>query len=117
MSSPPNSTWSAKPAGCRETLPAAETQRTSKRYSPVGSAGKRAKWRGLVRNACVALGNSGLGPGDPRYEEIRARLAQLAAGDDAIVAEHAQWALSRLGPAKKLPQAPKAQVVPPGAQR
>ena len=82
-----------------------------------GNPVKRTKWRGLVRNACVALGNSGLGPGDPRYEEIRARLAQLAAGDDAIVAEHAQWALSRLGPAKKLPQAPKAQVVPPGAQR
>jgi epoxyqueuosine reductase len=62
-----------------------------------GSPVKRAKWRGLVRNACVALGNSGLRPGNSRYEEICARLAELAAADDAILAEHAQWALSRLG--------------------
>jgi epoxyqueuosine reductase len=82
-----------------------------------GSPVKRTKLRGLVRNACVALGNSGLRPGDPRYEEIRARLAQLAAGDDAVIAEHAQWALSRLVSVKKLPQAPQARVVPPGAQR
>jgi hypothetical protein len=34
--------------------------------------------------------------GEPRYEEIRARLAQWAVGGDAIVAEHAQWALSRI---------------------
>ncbi len=82
-----------------------------------GSPVKRTKWRGLVRNACVALGNSGLRSGEPRYEEIRARLAQLAASGDAIVAEHAQWALSRLAATTKLPQAPKAQVVPPGARR
>jgi epoxyqueuosine reductase len=82
-----------------------------------GSPVKRTKWRGLVRNACVALGNSGVRPGEPRYEEIRARLARLAAADDAILAEHAQWALGRLGAGAQLPQAPAAQVVPPGAQR
>jgi epoxyqueuosine reductase len=82
-----------------------------------GSPMKRAKWRGLVRNACVALGNSGLRPGEPRYEEICDRLARLAAADDAVIAEHAQWALGRLGPGPKLPQVPAAQVVPPGAQR
>ena len=62
------------------------------RNSPV----KRTKWRGLIRNACIALGNSGLRAGDPRYEEICARLAQLAAADDILIAEHAGWALIRL---------------------
>jgi epoxyqueuosine reductase len=61
-----------------------------------GSPVKRAKWRGLMRNACVALGNSGLRPGEPRYAEICARLSEIAASTDAILAEHAQWALTRL---------------------
>jgi epoxyqueuosine reductase len=62
-----------------------------------GSPVKRAKWRGLVRNACVAIGNSGLRPGEPRYAEICARLSELAASGDALLAEHAQWALARIG--------------------
>jgi epoxyqueuosine reductase len=62
-----------------------------------GSPVKRAKWRGLVRNACIAIGNSGLRPGEPRHPEISARLLQLAASGDNILAEHAQWALDRLG--------------------
>jgi epoxyqueuosine reductase len=70
-----------------------------------GSPVKRAKWRGLVRNACVAIGNSGLRPGEPRYEEICARLSELAASGDAIITEHAQWALARLGFSFTLPQA------------
>jgi len=61
-----------------------------------GSAVKRAKWRGLVRNACVALGNSQMARGS----EIRARivplLERLAASDDSLLAEHARWALQRL---------------------
>jgi len=83
------------------------------RRSPV----KRAKWRRLVRNACVAIGNSGLRPGDPRYEEIRLRLSRLADSDDAMLAEHARWALDRLYFPEKLPQALPAQVVPPKGQR
>ena len=70
-----------------------EDFRTEFRGSPV----KRAKRRGMVRNACVAIGNSGLRPGEPRYAEIRARLSELASSDDAIFADHAQWALDRLG--------------------
>jgi epoxyqueuosine reductase len=61
-----------------------------------GSPVKRAKWRGLVRNACIAIGNSGLRPGEPRDLEIRGRLSQLASSGDTILAEHAQWALNRL---------------------
>jgi epoxyqueuosine reductase len=70
------------------------------RKSPV----KRAKWRGLLRNACVAIGNSGVRRGEPRYQEICARLSQLAAGEDAILAEHAQWALERIGFITQAPQ-------------
>jgi hypothetical protein len=63
----------------------------------------------------VALGNSALRAGDPRYEEICDRLADLAAADDAIIAEHARWALDRL--TSKLPQPSAPQVVPPSQQR
>jgi epoxyqueuosine reductase len=82
-----------------------------------GSPVKRTKWRGLVRNVCIALGNSGLHAGEPRYEEIRARLGQLAAGGDAMVAEHAQWALHRLETSAKIPQDLAPRVVPPSEQR
>jgi epoxyqueuosine reductase len=61
-----------------------------------GSPVKRTKWRGLVRNACIAIGNSRLRPGEPRYDEICARLSELAASSDPILSEHAQWALDRL---------------------
>ena len=81
-----------------------------------GSPVKRTKWRGLVRNACIAIGNSRLRPGEPRYREICARLSELAASGDAILAEHAQWALDRLGFPASLPQAPAARVVPLGRQ-
>jgi epoxyqueuosine reductase len=81
-----------------------------------GSPVKRAKWRGLVRNACIAIGNSGLRPGEPRYREICARLSDLAASGEAILAEHAQWALDRLGFSSNLPQVLAPRVVPPGGQ-
>jgi len=61
-----------------------------------GSPVKRAKWRGLVRNACVAIGNSGLRPDEPRYAEICARLSELVASNDPLLANHAQWALARI---------------------
>lgn len=61
-----------------------------------GSPVKRTKWRGLLRNACVAIGNSGLRPGKPGYDNIVARLAALAESDDDVLAEHARWALNRV---------------------
>lgn len=81
-----------------------------------GSPVKRTKWRGLVRNACVAIGNSGWRPGEPRYGEICARLAELAASGDAVLSEHARWALARLGNSSGLPQASAGRVVPPEAR-
>jgi len=62
-----------------------------------GSAVKRAKWRGLVRNACVALGNSGVARGSEAHAHIVALLERLAGSDDPLIAEHAQWAMKRLG--------------------
>ena len=61
-----------------------------------GSAVKRAKWRGLVRNACVSLGNAQLTPGSDAYQSISLLLSRLADSDDALIAEHARWALARL---------------------
>ena len=63
-----------------------------------GSAVKRTKWRGLVRNTCVALGNSALTPSSSEYAKISALLERLAASDDAVLAEHARWALACLRP-------------------
>src|SRR6202034_3305193 len=61
-----------------------------------GSAVKRAKWRGLVRNACVALGNSGIAAGEERHARAVRLLERLASSDDALISEHARWALARL---------------------
>ena len=55
------------------------------RRSPV----KRTKRRGLLRNVAVALGNTR----DPARREV---LERLAADEDEVVREHAEWALGRL---------------------
>ncbi len=71
---------------------------TQKDFSEIfrGSAVKRAKWRGLVRNACVALGNAQIERGSDTYLRVSLRLSLLADLDDALIAEHARWALARL---------------------
>jgi epoxyqueuosine reductase len=61
-----------------------------------GSPVKRTKWRGLVRNACVALGNSVPPRGSHHHERISALLTRLSASADPLIAESAQWALSRI---------------------
>jgi len=54
-----------------------------------GSPVKRARYSGLLRNACIAMGNSG----DQRFLP---RLRELAEDEDAEIASHARWALARL---------------------
>jgi epoxyqueuosine reductase len=54
-------------------------------HSPI----KRAKYRGWLRNLCVAMGNSGDASFIPWLERAREH-------PDAIVREHATWALERL---------------------
>jgi epoxyqueuosine reductase len=61
-----------------------------------GSPVKRAKWRGLMRNTCIALGNSGVRRGMAAHDRISNMLERLAASQDPVLAESAQWALSRI---------------------
>ena len=53
----------------------------------------RAKRRGLLRNAAIALGNS-------RMEQAREPLQRLAADPEVLIASHAAWALTRMDEAQ-----------------
>ena len=70
-----------------------EEFRQNFRSSPL----RRTKWRGLIRNACVAAGNLAdrYKADAPERMRLRKRLDELAASADPLVAEHAAWALSR----------------------
>jgi epoxyqueuosine reductase len=54
-----------------------------------GSPIKRAKYQGFRRNTAVAMGNSGDASLVPLLEE-------LTRDKDAVVAEHARWALQKI---------------------
>jgi epoxyqueuosine reductase len=54
-----------------------------------GSPIKRAKYQGFRRNVAVTMGNSG-------NLVFRPLLEEMAKDEDAVVAEHAQWALQKL---------------------
>jgi epoxyqueuosine reductase len=57
---------------------------------------KRARYQGLLRNALVAAGNSG----DAAFAPLLRRHVE---GADPLLAEHACWALERLGVAISAP--------------
>ncbi len=61
-----------------------------------GSPIKRTKWRGLMRNTCIALGNSGVRRGTASHARISALLERLAGSREQVIAESARWALSRI---------------------
>jgi epoxyqueuosine reductase len=54
-----------------------------------GSPLERTKYSGFRRNLALAMGNSG----EQRFLPL---LREMAAGDDATVAEHARWAIAKL---------------------
>jgi epoxyqueuosine reductase len=54
-----------------------------------GSPARRAKLRGLRRNAAIAMGNSG-------DREFLPMLEKLRDDEDEVVAESAEWALQKL---------------------
>ena len=55
-----------------------------------GTPVTRARYSGFLRNVVIAMGNQ-------RRAEYRPALERLAASEDAMVAEHARWALKQLG--------------------
>ena len=55
-----------------------------------GSAIKRARWRGLMRNLAVAMGNT-------RSPDMIPELRSLLNTDDPMVRRHAAWALAQIG--------------------
>jgi epoxyqueuosine reductase len=61
-----------------------------------GSPIKRTKWRGLLRNTCIALGNSGLRANAVAQAGSIQLLQRLESSPDQIIAESARWALSRI---------------------
>jgi epoxyqueuosine reductase len=61
-----------------------------------GSAMKRTKWRGLVRNSCIALGNAKLQRLKPEHRGAIAVLERLAKSGDQVIAVSAQWAVGRI---------------------
>jgi epoxyqueuosine reductase len=62
------------------------------RASPI----KRAKYRGIIRNSCVALGNSNVKRDSPAHIRVTNLLSRLSENSDEIISEHARWALDRL---------------------
>ena len=50
---------------------------------------RRTRYRGLIRNALVAAGNSG-------DASLASSIQRHADSSDAMLAEHARWALTRL---------------------
>lgn len=54
-----------------------------------GSAVKRSRYAGFLRNVAVAMGNA-------RSEKFREPLLRLAQSPEPLVAEHARWALEQL---------------------
>jgi epoxyqueuosine reductase len=61
-----------------------------------GSPIKRTKWQGLIRNVCVALGNSNFNGDLAAFKRISSVLTRLAASSDPAISESAQWAVSRI---------------------
>ncbi len=62
-----------------------------------GSPLKRTKWRGLMRNLLVVMGNSGR----PEFRPIIERFTQSG---DELLAEHARWALEQMKQTKQTVQ-------------
>lgn len=58
----------------------------------------RAKRRGLLRNVCVALGNTG-------DETALLALRRTAAHEEPLIAEHARWAIERIESHPGIPHA------------
>ena len=79
-----------------DLLRLANLTETEFRESFRGSPIKRTKWRGLVRNVCIALGNVPVDTAGPMYPKILSTLNKLSVAEDPAIAESALWALARI---------------------
>lgn len=70
-----------------EILAIGDDEEFTRRFA--GSPLMRAGRRGLIRNACIVAANNGA-------VELLPQLRALAEGPDALIAEHAAWAVGRL---------------------
>jgi epoxyqueuosine reductase len=61
-----------------------------------GSPIKRTKWEGLVRNACIALGNTNYAGKTEVRDRVLTLLSRLASSDDSVISGSAQWAEARI---------------------
>ncbi len=78
---------------------------SSERFREVfrGTSIKRTKWRGIVRNACIAAGNRWAGQGGgAAAAEVELELLRLAAHESPVVRGHAVWALRRISTAGRV---------------
>jgi epoxyqueuosine reductase len=66
------------------------------RHTFRNSAVKRAKWAGLLRNACIALGNVAVNAGIQDRARAESLLTRLAQSEIPAIAESALWALARI---------------------
>ena len=86
------SEWRAPTLGWLLELDEEQWRRATQR-----SALRRSGYRGLLRNALVAAGNSG----DPA---LISAVQRHAAGDDPLLVDHAAWALARMASRYRRPQ-------------
>ncbi len=91
----PHQTFRPRPAvgGSPELIPLLKLSEEEFRERFRGSPIKRTKRRGLLRNVCVALGNSGDRAAVPA-------LCEALHHEEALVRGHAAWALGQLGGAQ-----------------
>ena len=68
-----------------------------------GSPIKRTKWQGLIRNVCIALGNSNFNGDLVAFKRISSVLSRLAESPDPVISESAHWAISRIQPDRASP--------------
>jgi epoxyqueuosine reductase len=61
-----------------------------------GSPIKRTKWKGLVRNACIALGNTNYANRTAARDRVLTVLSGLASSGDSVISESAKWAAARI---------------------
>ena len=90
-----------KPKGQFDLVGLLELSEEEFRHRFAGTSIMRAKWLGMQRNACVALGNTADESAVPKLSEALERAEPLVRG-------HAAWALGRIGGSQALSALAKA---------